>query len=113
MLAANTPDYLDPAAAYENAGLCSMNMKAYKQASGYFNQALLKDPARTLSLLKLAEVEAKMGNTDQARNLLKQYTLVAPATVESVQLSEELEKASVKHAAKPAIALSTNLPHKS
>ena len=113
MLAANTPDYLDPAAAYENAGLCSMNMKAYKQASGYFNQALLKDPARTLSLLKLAEVEAKLGNTDQAKNLLTQYALVAPATDESMKLKNELDKVAVKRAAKPAIALSTNLPVKS
>ena len=55
--AANSSNYLDPASAYENAGLCSMKGANYKQAHQYFKQALLKDPGRSLSQLKLAEVD--------------------------------------------------------
>jgi type IV pilus assembly protein PilF len=92
ILAANAPDYLDPAAAYENAGLCSMQASTYKQAANFFNQALLKDPGRTLSLLKLAIVEEKLGNYKQARDRLVQYSMVAPPTTESEKLSGELAK---------------------
>jgi type IV pilus assembly protein PilF len=86
MLAANSPEYLDPAAAYENAGLCAMKNNSYKQAAGYFNQALLKDPARTISLLKTAEADVKMGNYKEAKAMLMQYALVSPATPESENL---------------------------
>lgn len=92
MLAAKAPEYLDPAAAYENAGLCSMEMKSYKQAAVYFNQALLKDPARTLSLLKLAEVDIKLGKYKDAREMLRQYSYVSPPTPESARLIQEVEK---------------------
>ena len=92
MLAANAPDYLDPAAAFENAGLCSMQASTYKQAANYFNQALLKDPGRSLSQLKLAIVEEKLGNDKRARSLLIQYLMVAPPTAESEQLSAKLAR---------------------
>lgn len=92
MLAAKAPEYLDPAAAYENAGLCSMEMKSYKQAVVYFNQALLKDPARTLSLLKLAEVDIKLGKYKDAREMLRQYSYVASPTQESIALTKEIDK---------------------
>ncbi len=68
--AANSPNYLDPASAYENAGLCSMKMASYKQAAQYFNQALLKDPGRSMSLLKLAEIDIKLGNIKEAKALM-------------------------------------------
>lgn len=90
MLAVKAPEYIDPAAAYENAGLCSMKIKEYKQAAHFFNQALLKDPARTSSLLKLAEVDVKLGNYDHARQMLMQYSLVSPETSESKSLTEQL-----------------------
>lgn len=84
--AAKTPNYLDPAAAYENAGLCSMKMSAYNQSISYFKQALLKDPGRNLSLLKLAEANVKLGNFQAAKSFMIQYSLVAPASPESEQL---------------------------
>jgi type IV pilus assembly protein PilF len=92
MVAANTSDYLDPAAAYENAGLCAMKIPAYKQAAEYFNQALLKDPARTLSLLKLADVDLKLGKLHDAKGLLTQYSLVATPTPEYHQLVAKLDQ---------------------
>ena len=94
MLAVKAPDYLDPAAAYENAGQCSMKMHAYKQAANDFNQALLKDPARTSSLLKLAEADVKLGNYSHAREMLLQYSLVSPPTTKSKNLNDQLVKMS-------------------
>lgn len=96
MLAAKTKDYLDPAAAYENAGMCSMKMKSYEQAANYFNQALLKDPARTFSLLKLAEVDLKLKKYKEAKDMLMQYSYVAPPSSEYTRLSEQLAKETVK-----------------
>jgi type IV pilus assembly protein PilF len=96
VIAANIPDYLDPAAAFENAGLCALKMSAYQQASGYFKQALARDPARTFSLLKLATVEAKLGHQEKARELLSQYLLISPATTETMELTQQLNKSAVK-----------------
>ncbi|HTM64133.1 MAG TPA: type IV pilus biogenesis/stability protein PilW [Gammaproteobacteria bacterium] len=93
MLATRAPDYLDPAAAYENAGICSMKIKAYSQASFYFSQALLKDPARNLSLLKLAEVDIKLKKFKAARQLLNQFTLVSQPTPEYASIIEQLNNA--------------------
>ncbi len=92
MIAANTTDYLDPAAAYENAGLCAMKEDNFKQASGYFKQALLKDPARTQSLLKLAVVEAKLGHYKDAKEYLTQYSFVSPTSPESIELNAQIDK---------------------
>lgn len=91
LLAANAQNYLDPAAAYENAGLCSMNSGAYKQAAGYFKQALLKDPGRNLSLLKLAETNVKLGHYKEAKAFMVQYLLVAAPTPESEKLMSEIK----------------------
>jgi type IV pilus assembly protein PilF len=97
MIAANTMDYLDPAAAYENAGLCSMKMRAYSQAAGYFQQALLKDPARTSSLLKLAEADIKLDRLAHAKEMLREYALVADPTPEYQALNQQLTGKAVKN----------------
>jgi type IV pilus assembly protein PilF len=92
MLAAKSPEYLDPAAAYENAGMCAMKMNSNQQAEGYFKQALLKDPARTLSLLKLAEVDIKLGHIENTKKMLNQFALVAEPTPESEALHQQIAK---------------------
>lgn len=92
MLAVKSPDYLDPAAAYENAGLCSMKSKTYEKAATYFNQALLKDPARTLSLLNLALADVKLGRYQHAKSMMVQYSLVAEPNAQSNYIYNELAK---------------------
>lgn len=92
LVAAKSRDYLDPAAAYENAGLCAMNIPDYKRAAGYLQQALKEDPARTSSLLGLAKAEYKLGRYNDARQQLKQYTLVANPTKESRALLRKIVK---------------------
>jgi type IV pilus assembly protein PilF len=90
MQAVTAPDYLDTAAAYENAGLCSLQTKKYDQAKSFFKQALQKDPARSVPLLKLAAIEAKQGHVVKAKEWLTQYQLVSSPTAESAQLAKQL-----------------------
>lgn len=92
MIAAKAPTYLDPAAAYENAGLCSMKAKEYKHAANYFTQALLKDPARKISMLNLAAADIKLGRYQDAKSMLFQYSMVTPPDEESRKLVETLKQ---------------------
>lgn len=85
-------DYLDPAAAYENAGMCSAKIASYKAAAEYFKQALLKDPARTLSLYKLAEMNVKLGRFKEAKSIMHQYGLVATPTTASTALNDLIKQ---------------------
>lgn len=92
LLAVRAQNYLEPAAAYENAGLCSMKSASYKQAASYFKQALLKDPGRNLSLLKLAEANVKLGHYKEAKSFMVQYQIVAAPTPESEKLMSEIKR---------------------
>lgn len=56
MLAVKDPMYLDPADAYENAGLCALKIPDQKMAAKYFAQAITQDPSRTVSERKLKEL---------------------------------------------------------
>lgn len=64
MVAVKDPTYLDPADAYENAGLCALKIPDKAMATKYFAQALQQDPARTVSERKLRE----LNNTALALN---------------------------------------------
>lgn len=57
LLATKDAQYLDTAGAYENAGLCSMNIPDRKQALLYFNQALEVDPSRKISITELSKLQ--------------------------------------------------------
>ncbi len=92
LLAAKAQNYLDPAAAYENAGLCSMKSASYKQAANYFKQAIQKDPGRNLSLLKLVEANVKLGHYKEAKTFMVQYQIVAAPTPESEKLMSEIKR---------------------
>lgn len=54
LLAAHDPNYLNPAAAYENAGLCAKKIPDNKKSAHYFQQALKHDPTRQVSRQELA-----------------------------------------------------------
>lgn len=51
--AAHARNYINPAAAYENAGLCALKIPDNKQARNYFQSALKSDSSRSLSRQKL------------------------------------------------------------
>lgn len=57
LVAIKDTNYLDTAAAYENAGLCALKIPDKKQAIQYFNLALEQDPNRSLSEMELKKLK--------------------------------------------------------
>lgn len=94
VIAARSTDYLDPAAAYENAGVCSMKMKKFKQAARFLDKALLEDPSRTSSMVKLARVQYKLGQFKRAKQTMVKYSMLAEPTAESRAFNTLLNKKS-------------------
>ena len=90
-LATSDPDYLTPADAYENAGLCALKMPNTKLAIKYFDQSIQRDPARPVALLKLAEIYYKEGKYDFAKESLEQYTLITTPSQYAKELQEKIE----------------------
>lgn len=88
--AAENPQYVNSAGAYENAGLCSMKMADEKGAYAYFQKSIMQDPSRPVSLIELATLDYKKGNYVQAKSELDQYLLIASPNVQSSKLSAKL-----------------------
>lgn len=87
MLAVNDRDYLDPADAYENAGLCEMQVPNRMLAINYFKKALAEDARRPVSLQKLAQLEYDGGRYKSADYYLNEYF---KTTIEPTQKSKAL-----------------------
>ncbi|HVY53936.1 MAG TPA: type IV pilus biogenesis/stability protein PilW [Gammaproteobacteria bacterium] len=85
-------EYLDTAAAYENAGLCAELIPAPQQAKKYFELAIKQDPSRPLTILNLAQLNYKQGSYEQANAYLNQYLAVAEPSAESRLLIRQLER---------------------
>lgn len=73
MLAVEDLNYLKPAEAYENAGLCAMQIPDNAKASIYFQKAIAKDPQRSTSYLELAQISYKQGQYVEAQKYFTQY----------------------------------------
>lgn len=82
--------YLDPADAYENAGICAAKIPDNERAAFYFQQALSEDPSRPVSSIKLAELEYKSGNYKNAEIHLNQFLSSSTPTEQSIRLSKLL-----------------------
>lgn len=65
--------YVHTSGAYENAGLCALEVPDIEKARLYFSKALNQDPSRRESLYELAKMESKMGNDGKALELLQQH----------------------------------------
>lgn len=92
MVAVNDKDYLDPADAYENAGMCELSVPNQKLAMEYFSRALIHDPKRPISLLKMAEIEYKQKNYNLSDRYLDQYFKHTPQPENAAhQLSAKLD----------------------
>ena len=85
--AVGEPSYLVAAEAYENAGLCALQVKQSTKAESYFKHALKRDPRRASSMLELADIEYKKGKTKQADQHLKHYASNAIPTARSTWLA--------------------------
>ncbi len=73
MLAVQDPAYLKTAEAYENAGLCAMQIPDNAKASDYFQKAIAKDTKRSTAYLELAQISYNQKQYDQAQKYLAQY----------------------------------------
>lgn len=89
--ATRDPKYLEVAAAYENAGLCSLKIPHDSDAMKYFEKALREDPNRTSALLELAELNYRLGNYAQARKQLDQYLKQASPTMRTYVLEQKID----------------------
>lgn len=85
--AAQEPNYLGTAGAYENAGLCALQMKNTQVATKYFRLALNNSPKRATSLYELAQISYQNGDIAEAQYFMKRYSAVAQPTAASAQLA--------------------------
>jgi type IV pilus assembly protein PilF len=69
-------NYVNTAAAYENAGLCAAEIPDNEKAKAYFIKALEQDPRRNQSLFELVSLELKQGNLNRALTYLQSYQAV-------------------------------------
>ncbi len=65
--------YVNTAAAYENAGLCALSIPNEKKAKEYFNDALSQDPSRVMALYELVKIESQQKNNDKALKLIQEH----------------------------------------
>jgi type IV pilus assembly protein PilF len=90
-VAAKDINYIDTAAAYENAGLCALKIPDNQLASQYFKKAITDDPNRASVYLELAGMNYQSKNYKIARGYLEQFLQLSPPTRESFRLSDQLD----------------------
>lgn len=73
LAAVKDPDYLTTAEAYENAGLCALEIPNDKKAELYFKKALLQEPQRLTSLYELAQLNFKQQQYQQTLHYIDTY----------------------------------------
>lgn len=98
--AVENPVYSTPAAAYTNAGICSVRGKDFKNAEIYLNKALQIKPLSNTARYQLASLQHKTNRTQAAYETLSTVLLAGPSAdvlYLAVKLSNQLGlKASEK-----------------
>jgi len=89
--AATDPHYLDPAAAYENAGFCALKIPDRKMAMQFFYRVLMEDPHRPRTLMTMAELNYEAKHYLLARRELKQFLQLSPPTPQSYILEKNID----------------------
>lgn len=90
--ALRNPLYAKPEQAMTNAALCNEKKGDLKQAEAYYNKALKLQPDFGLAIIKLADLNFRQGNLNEAQRLLTRYQEVSPPTAESLWLGVRLER---------------------
>lgn len=86
------PHYVNPAEAYENAGLCSLQIPDQAKAVDFFEKTLRYDQNRPNALLELALIYYRERRYNEARENLIKFAQVADPTARSLLLNIELAK---------------------
>lgn len=85
-------NYVNSAAAIENAGLCSLSSPNQAKAKNYFIKALQQDPHRTQSLIQLVKIELSQGDVQLAENTMKYYQAYAQKSPQLVSLQQQINE---------------------
>lgn len=91
-MAAQDINYMDTAAANENAALCAQKIPDKQLALHYFNKAMAQDPDRASTYIELAELDYQLGSYKASRDNLEQFLRLSVANRESFRLSDQLDK---------------------
>ena len=90
--ALRNPLYSSPGRTYSAAGLCSLRANNPKDAEEFFQRALRADPDDPTSLLQLAQIRFRQGNTEEARRLVSRYNKLVSPNPESLWLAVKIER---------------------
>ncbi len=90
--AMRNPLYDKPELAMTNSGLCSEKKGDLKQAEAYYNKALKLAPNAPLPIIKLAGLNFRMGNLNEAQRLLSRHQQISPPTAEALWLGLKIER---------------------
>jgi type IV pilus assembly protein PilF len=83
--ALRNPLYDKPEQAMTNSGLCSEKKGDLKQAEAYYNKALKLQPNASQPIIKLADLNFRRDNLNEAQRLLTRYQeVLQPAVAPSV-----------------------------
>lgn len=113
-LAVQDVNYLNTAVAYENAGVCAMQIPDFNKAAGYFQKAVSQDPRRANAFLQLGKINYSQSSFAAAQQNLNQYMqLVTDPSAEALWLGVRLARSQNDNttAGRYAIMLQTKYPN--
>lgn len=84
LTAINQKDYAFVAGAYENAGMCALRIPNRPLAEQYFEKAIDNNPNMPYSLLCLARLNFKNGNTVAAERYFGEFSEIAGVTTAQI-----------------------------
>lgn len=91
-LALKEPDYLNAAQAYENIGICALQIPDRRLAKTSLKRALQYDGKLPVSLIELSKLLYKEHHYRQAKVYMTRYAILHPKTPESLLLSWRVAK---------------------
>ncbi len=90
--AVSNPLYPTPWRSYAAAGQCTMRLNNFKDAEGYFQQALKLDPDDPESTLHMGQIRYRQGNLNEARRFVSRYNKLVSPSAESLWLALRVER---------------------
>lgn len=89
--AINTQQYSHTADSYENLAICSQSQAKLPQAIDYLNSALKYEPARSKSMIMLAELYISVDDWIEAKRVLRKLERIASMSPELLLLAIKIE----------------------
>ena len=90
MIAVNDPGYLSGSEAYENAGICALQIPDKKLAENLLAKSLQIDPARPVPLIELAKLKSAQGDNQLALDYIERFLSSYQPTKAILVLAEKI-----------------------